>query len=293
MTILGYGIGCWHGHNGVPQWIRDLAFPDATQALLLYHTEKDLRYTQGKHPVWILSNEFILDLDGAGLRNRQGRLDWGQYSPWAANTTDSSLYKAAFIKAREVDPDATLMLNDWDVEDIGWVKSEYLYQLVSDLKTEGTPIDGVGFQMHNFIDPNGKLVVFREVLPYTYTNTQRIDLDTYLENVDLNVKRYASIGMKVAFTEVEGQIKFDDIDLTTPAGRVEYENRLQWQARYFAGLLKIALENENVIMFHMWGGTDRHQNVQDFSGYGNGFIFDKNYNPKPAYDAMLELLKAP
>jgi endo-1,4-beta-xylanase len=120
-----------------------------------------------------------------------------------------------------------------------------------------------------------------------------MDLDTYLNNVDLNVKRYAGIGMKVAFTEVEGQIKIDDIDFTTPAGRAEYESRLQWQAKYYAGLVRIALENDNVIMFHMWGGTDRYQNFQPWPGYGNGFIFDKNYNPKPAYYAMLDLLKGP
>ncbi len=291
MPILGYGLGVWY--STAPQWVKELDFPTATKALLLYHTEKDLRHTKGKNPVWLLTNEFILDLDGAGFKNRQGKLESGQYSPWAANTTDSSLYKAAFIKAREVDPGATLMLNDWGDEDRGYIKSEFFYQFASGLKAEGIPIDGVGFQMHNYIDPNGKLVVFREWLPYDFSNTQRIDLDTYLNNVDLNVKRYASVGLKVAFTEVEGQIKFDDIDFTTPAGRTEYEKRLQYQADYFAGLLRIALENDNVIMFHMWGGTDKWQNVQPWPGYGNGFIFDKNYNPKPAYDAMLELLKAP
>jgi endo-1,4-beta-xylanase len=92
---------------------------------------------------------------------------------------------------------------------------------------------------------------------------------------------------------VEGQIKIDDIDFTTTAGRAEYEKRLQYQADYFSGLLSIALENENVIVFHMWGGTDKWQGYQIWPGYGNGFIFDKNYNPKPAYDAMLELLKGP
>ena len=289
MATLGYGIGGWGG----PQWIRDLAFPDATQAFLLYHVEKDLRYTKGQNPIWILFNEpvFFFSGNGYGLKNRQETGD--DYSPWAANRTDFSLIKAAFIKAREVDPNATLMINDGSNEDIGWVRSDLYYQIASDLKAQGIPIDGVGFQMHNYIDPNGKLVVFREALPWDYSNTQRMDLDTYLNNVELNVKRYASIGLKVAFTEVEGQIKFDDIDFATLAGRAEYEKRLQWQAKYFAGLLRIALENDNVIMFHMWGVTDRYQNVQPWPGYGNGFIFDKNFNPKPAYYAMLELLKAP
>jgi endo-1,4-beta-xylanase len=130
-----------------------------------------------------------------------------------------------------------------------------------------------------------------EQLQYFYSNNTFMDMDTFLKNVNLNVKRYASAGLKVAFTEVEGQIKIDDIDLTTPAGRAEYDKRLQWQAKYYAGLLKIALENDNVVMFHSWGITDRYQNVSPWPGFGNGFIFDKHYNPKPAYFAMLDELK--
>ena len=107
--------------------------------------------------------------------------------------------------------------------------------------------------------------------------------------------RYASTGLKVAFTEVDFKVKIGDIDLNTEAGRVEYAKRLQWQAKYYAGLLKIALENENVIVFHSWMVTDRYPDISDsrFADYGNGAILDKNYNPKPAYFAMLELLKNP
>jgi hypothetical protein len=52
MTTLGYGIGSMSGV--VPQWIRDLAYPEATKALMLYHIDKDLRYTKGQHPIWLL-----------------------------------------------------------------------------------------------------------------------------------------------------------------------------------------------------------------------------------------------
>jgi endo-1,4-beta-xylanase len=189
-----------------------------------------------------------------------------------------------------VDPGATLLLNDWsDDEQIGLKTSDYLYQFVSGLKDKGIPIDGVGFQMHNAIEPGGTLTYIKPFIwPWQW---EHIDLDTWLKNVDLNVKRYASKGLKVAFTEVEGQVKIDDIDLNTPEGRAEYDKRLAWQAKYYAGLLKIAMENENVIMFHIWGVTDRYQNVPVFEGYGNGFIFYDNFNPKPAYYAMLELLK--
>ena len=306
MFTMGYGIGAMYGKGTpdqtwlTPQWIQNLVYPDATKALLLYHVEKDVAYTEGNNAIWLLFNEQVYStlegLGGSGLRNRQ--LAGSSYGPWAANKDDSSLIKAAFFKAREVDPGATLMLDDGNNEDIdlvnaGWDFSDYYFNFASSLKDDGVPIDGVGFELHNWIDPNGKMIVFRKRLPWSITNTQRIDMDTWLKNVDANVKRYASKGLKVAFTEVEGQIKVDDIDFNPPAGRAEYDKRLQWQARYFAGLLKIALENDNVNMFHMWGITDRfHGNQMWGAGYDNGFIFDKNYNPKPAYYAMLDLLKS-
>ena len=294
MTLQGYGEGSIY--YTAPEWIRDLAFPDATKAFLLYHIEKDVRYAKGMNPIWLLFNETIdtPEFGGSGLRNRLnpiGGREW-DYSPWAANTTDSSLIEAAFIKAGEVDPGATLMINDFENEQIGIKRSDFEYQFVSGLKDKGIPINGVGFEMHNYIDPDGKLQYLSSTVGAGSWFWVTTDMDTYLKNVDLNVKRYASIGMMVAFTEVEGQIKFDDIDFNTPAGRAEYANRLQWQAKYYAGLMKIALENDNVILFNIWGITDQYQSPNAaYPGYGNGFIYDKNYNPKPAYYAMLELLK--
>jgi hypothetical protein len=302
MTTLGYGLGCMY--STAPQWIRDLAFPDATRALMLYHIEKDLSYTRGQNPIWLLFNEFILSPEyGAGFKNRSTSSvgidgydygnEWNYYSPWAENSNDSSLIEAAFIKAREVDPGATLLLNDYQDEQIDLARSEYFFQFASGLKAEGIPIDGVGFQMHNYIDPDGTLTWKK---PFTWPwEWEHVDLNTYLNNVDLNVRRYARVGLKVAFTEVDGFIKIDDLDLTSAEGRAEYDRRLEWQAKYYAGLLKIAMENENVILYHTWGVTDRYEGNSDTSlpEYSDGYIFDRNYNPKPAYYAMLELLQAP
>ena len=296
LTMLGYSFGDME--NEAPQWVRDLPFPESTKALLLHHIEVDLRNTQGENPIWLLFNEFVNDPPNKiyGLRNRQDPTQeygpWGawEYSPWAADPTDASLIKAAIIKAREVDPGATLLLNDFYVEQIGVKKSEFLYKFVSDLKQEGIPIDGVGWQMHNTIEPDGK-VRCSGYCEIGVLNRPTYDMDTFLKNVDLNVKRYAGRGMKVAFTEIEFSIKMDDIDFNTPAGRDEYERRLQMQAKYYAGLLTIAMENENVILFHMWGVTDRYPGLEYDQGYGNPYIFDRNYYPKPAYTAMLDLLK--
>jgi GH35 family endo-1,4-beta-xylanase len=305
LTTVGYALGQWY--NTIPQWVRDLAFPDETRALLFHSIEKDLRYTQGQHPIWLLFNEAVQGYNGAiphaafnpdiGLNNRQNTtppLSDCCYSPWSADINDSSLIQAAFIKAREVDPGATLIFNGQDNEVMGRPIADYYYQFTSDLKAQGNPIDGVGFEMHNFITPDGRMK-FWILSPSPDFEYVYMTLDEYLQKVDLNVKRYASQGLKVAFTEVDGFIKIDDIDLTTADGRAEYDSRLQWQAKYYAGLLKIAMENDNVILYRVFEITEKYPGAEEIltPGYGNSGIFDKNYHPKPSYDAMLELLKNP
>ena len=57
------------------------ALPDGTWDLLSHSMEKDLHYTKGTHPVWVLFNEAVQGWNGAipnasfdmpvGLNNRQ------------------------------------------------------------------------------------------------------------------------------------------------------------------------------------------------------------------------------
>jgi hypothetical protein len=303
MTTVTYSLAGWFPYDQPPQWWLVLDFPDATRALLLYQVEKDLRFTLGKPSIHVFFNELVQGYNGAapntannwpvGVKNRQNTgpiISGCCYSAWSADLHDSSLVQTAFTKAHGVDPDATLILNGEYNEIMGWKVPDYYYQFAAGLKAQGIPIDGVGFEMHNYITPDGRVMFSMLSWPIQY---MYLSLDEYLQRVDSNVKRYASAGLKVAFTEIDGGIKVDDIDLATADGRAEYENRLQWQAKYYAGLLKIAMENDNVIVYNMWDVTEKYPtyNTALYPGYSNSGIFHKNYYPKPAYDALLALLK--
>src|SRR5690606_15977786 len=52
-----------------------------------------------------------------------------------------------FKFAREADPDARLIINDYGL-DSGGAKRDGMYNLVKRLLEKGVPIDGVGLQMH-------------------------------------------------------------------------------------------------------------------------------------------------
>jgi GH35 family endo-1,4-beta-xylanase len=302
LNTMGYTLIDWYPINQAGWW-DNLSYPDGARDLLLFHVEKDLRATQGQHPIWLMFNELVQGYNGAipnamynwtiGLKNREntGPVESDCcYSPWSADIHDSALIQEAINKAHEVDPDATLMFNDIYNEAMGWPLAEFYYQFTADLKAQGVPINGVGFEMHNSITPDGRMMFWiLSPEPYEYVY---MDLDDYLQKVDANVKRYAKAGMKVGFTEVDGNIKIDDIDFNTAEGRAEYESRMQWQAKYYAGLLKIAIENDNVVVFNMWEWTEKYPAENSlYPGYSNSGILDKNYHPKPAYEAMLELLK--
>ena len=173
---------------------------------------------------------------------------------------------------------------------MGRQKAEFFYAFVKELVAEGVPIDGVAFEM---------LAPYPPKYPNTAWETPRIlDLPTYLSAVDANVKRYAALGLKVIFSEVQVPIYIQDMDTSSAAGQAELSGRIDYQAQVYGGLMKVALANANVIAFKTEDMTDRYSWVYNPDPYGDpgyGFpdLFDKDYLPKPAYYEVLNALKNP
>jgi hypothetical protein len=124
------------------------------------------------------------------------------------------------------------------------------------------------------------------------------NLDAYLARIDQNIKRYAQAGIMVEFSEVECQIRLDDIDLNTPSGNAEYARRSQKQADVYRGLTKLARDNPNVIALIIWAAADNVESTAfnsdsppwyTFKGV-DSYLLDKDYHPKRAYNAVLEEL---
>jgi len=294
------GTGGWH--TGNPRWITDGTYEEL-KTFLDKKIESNLTHYKGKVLYWGVFNE-ILDSNGISLHNRQKKdindvmygTDWapygGRFSPYV-DGDDTSLIEFAFAKARSVDPDAKLFLNEFGVEEFGTDRSNFFHNLVLDMKNRGVPIDGIGIQLH--------LMYPKSPAPGGTDNLSNVE--KYLDRIDENVKQYAIDGFFVAFTEFECQIRLDDIDLSTQEGQDEYSRRQLKQAEIYAGIMKIVKENPNVAFINFWSVADRPQmSAYDWSGmegqvenvhkfvYTDSFLFDKNYEPKPAYFAMMEEL---
>jgi len=178
-------------------------------------------------------------------------------SVWT-NKIGDEFIDIAFQTAREADPDALLFYNDYNIEDMG-AKSNTAFNMIKSMKERGIPIDGVGFQCH-FI--NGMS-------------------SSQLSAIEQNIKRYADIGVQVSITELD--IRMNDSE--------NQNNGFNTQGSNYKSLMEIALRNDNVKTFVVWGFTDKYSWIpQTFPGTGRGLIYDNNYNPKPAYYGLKEAL---
>ncbi len=272
----------------LPSWLWDKKFAELGPIMTDYIDKIVGRY-KGKIAIWNVFNEAV-NYNGTGFSNRQspytGVVPNGG-SIWV-DGNDTSLIKAAFKQARISDPEAKLLLNDYYTEEIGYRKSEFFYNLVKEWVAEGVPIDAVGFEMH--IEYPTVTVANSD-----WSTPRIMDLPAYLKRVDANVKRFADLGVQVVFSEVDVPLLIKDIDTSTATGQAELKRRLDYEAQIFGGLMKVALDNPNVIAFNTWCFTDKYSDVYTpewgWTGYGYPDLLDKDYQPKPAYAAVLNALK--
>jgi endo-1,4-beta-xylanase len=158
--------------------------------------------------------------------------------------------------AHRADPRAKLYLNDYNLEALG-PKSDAMYALVADLKRRGVPVDGVGVQGHLSLE-------------YPFP-----------EGLTENLRRFAALGVDVAFTEV-------DVRMPLPVNG----EKLATQAEYYAHTMRSCLSVRRCRSYTVWGFTDAHSWVPGwFPGEGAATPFDEQYRPKPAYLALKHELR--
>jgi len=168
MAVRGHTL-VWHSQ--LPGWLTGGNFTrDQTIAIMRTHIQTVMARYQGRIVQWDVVNEAVAD--GTG----QLRTD----SFWYQRIGPDYI-ALAFQFAREADPTAALYYNDYEAEGLGQ-KSDAVFNLVSGLRNQGVPVDGVGWQMH-------KVNPFR-------IQSQHVQ----------NAQRLAALGVDVAITEMDVRI---------------------------------------------------------------------------------------
>ena len=226
-------------HFQLPGWVRKLG-PKDLRAAMETHINRVVGHFKSKVGVWDVVNEPISDRGGLRPSVFARRLGEG-------------FIATAFRLAHAADPDAKLYLNEIGAEGIN-AKSNRLYELLSGLKSQGVPIDGVGFQVHSNQDG----------LPGDFV---------------ANMQRFAALGLDIAITEA-------DVGLRLPPSAAD----LDAQARIYEQIVRSCL-TVNCKSLTFWGFSDRFSWISETqAGMGAATLLDEKFQPKPAFFAVQKAL---
>lgn len=221
-------------HRQVPDWILD-AEPESLNGHMREYIVRLMSRYKDDINLWDVVNEPIGD--NGGFRE----------SVWYQGMGESYL-DIAYRQAREMDPDAILVLNDFDIA-IDGPKADTLFTMIDSLQEQQTPLDAIGFQMHLFTSFDQ----FDEVR----ANFQKVadrDLDIYITELDVSLNG---------------------------------EDSFETQAQVYKTIVEICLDQPRCKAIQTWGFTDQYSFREVFLP----LLFDKDYQTKPAYDAIQSTLE--
>jgi endo-1,4-beta-xylanase len=177
----------------------------------------------------------------------------------------------AFTYAHEADPNAILFYNDFNIER-DTVKLNATLNLVKELRSQGVPISGIGFQMHIRMD------IPDEVIAYSLKKAADTGLQIHLSEVDIifNTHNDTQNGGIQTYNELTDEMK-------------------KAQAEKYKSLVKMyrsIVPKDQQYGITFWDFTDRDTWINGFFNMKDWpTIYDENLKPKPAYFGVLEGLK--
>ena len=240
MQVKGHAL-IWH--SSVPGWVGSLS-PVDFRAAFENHIRSTAEHFRGRVRAWDVVNEAIAD-NGSGLRDTVFRQKLGdQY------------IADAFRLARQADPQALLLYNDYGGEGLN-AKSDRIYELVRGLRAQGL-IDGVGLQMH-----------------LTAANRPSDG------SIAANLRRLADLGLLVNVSEMDVRIR----DLPG-----SLQSRLDAQKSVYHSIVSLCVAEPRCDGVTFWGFTDAHSWIDARFGADDPLLFDEQYAAKPAYYGVLDAL---
>lgn len=244
MQVHGHTL-VWH--QQLPDWLQPSLSPAELRSVLQEHIRTVVSHYGDRVAVWDVVNEAIADSPVLFFGSPMRSTIWSRAIP--------DYVDLAFFTAREANPSAILLLNDYSVEEVN-SKSNRMYNLVAGMVRRGVPIDGVGFQGH--LRANG--------LNYC--------------SMANNMQRFADLGLDIYITELDVRLSLGRNGDISPF-------QSQRQADIYRNVMRVCLEQPACKSVQTWGMTDLHSWIPSFApGFGSALPFDENLAAKPAYYAM-------
>ncbi len=224
-----------------------IGFADAYRNYILAVVE---RY-RGLAVGWDVVNEAVAE-DGNGWRD----------SLWSRRLGDFEHIALAYRTAREADPGATLLLNDYNLEYNDTKRATFL-KLAERLLASGAPLTGLGTQMH----------VAADIAPGKITRM---------------IRDLASLGLPIHVSEL-------DVSLTRSENKLLSRGELQRrQTAVYAETAEafMALPQRQRFAFTLWGLRDKDSWLKTENASDAPAVFDDAGRPKAGAAALVEAFRA-
>ncbi|NLR93355.1 endo-1,4-beta-xylanase [Flammeovirga agarivorans] len=250
MEIHGHAL-IWHA--ATPDWVVNFEGTDAEFSDMVedYIKTTVTRY-KGKVLSWDVVNEAIDDVGG------------NYRSSVFLDRMGEEYIAKCFQWAREADPDVLLFYNDynlcWDRTKLNGV----IDKVITNFKTNGIPLDGIGFQMH--IGYNGP------------TKTKIAE----------HTKLITDEGLLMHYSELDVKINPDN-DLTTPTEEREFiqKDKVREVVEVYN-----AIPESSKFALTIWGLKDDESWIPSVQGHDDWpLLYDNNFTIKKAHTGFLEGLQ--
>jgi endo-1,4-beta-xylanase len=269
MFIIGH---CLIWHSQVPKWVfEDSSGKPVTREVLLQRMKDHISTVVGRYKGringWDVVNEAVED-NGSMRKTKWLQIIGKDY------------IEKAFQFAQEADPNAELYYNDYNQ----WMpgKRETVVKIIKDLKAKGIKITGIGIQGHWGLD---------------YPP---------MDGIDSSMKAYSEAGCKLMVTELDMDIIPNPLNNTSadvskrfaltkesnPYAKGLPDSAAAIQAKRYAEYFKLFLKYKGTLTrVTFWGMTDGQSWRNNWPIRGRAaypLLFDNNYQPKPAFDAVIK-----
>jgi endo-1,4-beta-xylanase len=210
---------------------------------------------KGKIHAWDVVNEAISDEGDEVLRD----------SLWRQIIGDDFIAKA-FEYAHEADPDALLRYNDYSLENPE--KRAKLIKLIKSLQEQGVPVMAIGTQAHiNTSWPS------YEEFDRAITEMKELGLPIHVTELDINA---AERGQDTTTADLSADV----------SGGGLVDQAMARQAEQYANVFKVLKKHKDAVkVVTFWGANDG----VSWRANGRPLLFDRENQPKPAFDAVIEV----
>lgn len=255
-------------HSQMPGFARRISNADSFRTFFTNHINTVAARYDGKVKSWDVVNE-ALNEDGSMRKSAFTRM------------LGDDFVTEAFRLAQKAAPNTELYYNDYNNEQPA--KRAGCIRLIKKIQEAGVRIDGVGIQGHWHL---GKLP---------------------LKDIEESIQQYAALGLKVMFTELDIEVLPRNVSGADVNQRMRadstmnpYRNGLpdsvqQKLAADYATLFNLFLKyKDNITRVTFWGVNDGQSWLNGWPVPGRTnypLLFDRQFNPKPAYFAVIATKK--